>query len=115
MCSHVPGTLPTSQRAQRHQRARRSGLVLVKNPHLDLMEEDVLYHLDLGTKTHNLPAMFGDIKLWGEEPQCPELEQPCIAQCGLLCPAPWQQDQHCPGSCTLTLLLPSASIFSFNM
>lgn len=41
----------------------RSGLVLVKNPHLDLMEEDVLYHLDLGTKTHNLPAMFGDIKV----------------------------------------------------
>ncbi|XP_048165723.1 uridine phosphorylase 2 isoform X1 [Corvus hawaiiensis] len=39
-----------------------SGLVLVKNPHLDLMEEDILYHLDLGTKTHNLPAMFGDIK-----------------------------------------------------
>ncbi|XP_005049809.1 PREDICTED: uridine phosphorylase 2 isoform X2 [Ficedula albicollis] len=39
-----------------------SGLVLVKNPHLDLMEEDVLYHLDLGTKTHDLPAMFGDIK-----------------------------------------------------
>uniref|UniRef100_A0A8C3TT21 Uridine phosphorylase n=1 Tax=Catharus ustulatus TaxID=91951 RepID=A0A8C3TT21_CATUS len=48
------------------QRASRSlaqnGRVLVKNPHLDLMEEDVLYHLDLGTKTHNLPAMFGDIK-----------------------------------------------------
>ncbi|KAI1237417.1 hypothetical protein IHE44_0014685 [Lamprotornis superbus] len=47
-----------------------SGLVLVKNPHLDLMEEDVLYHLDLGTKTHDLPAMFGDIKCpWtdGEE------------------------------------------------
>ncbi|NXY34470.1 UPP2 phosphorylase, partial [Pomatorhinus ruficollis] len=40
-----------------------SGLVLVKNPHLDLMEEDILYHLDLGTKTHNLPAMFGDIKV----------------------------------------------------
>ncbi|NWV29139.1 UPP2 phosphorylase, partial [Origma solitaria] len=39
-----------------------SGPVLVKNPHLDSMEEDVLYHLDLGTKTHNLPAMFGDIK-----------------------------------------------------
>ncbi|NXR15667.1 UPP2 phosphorylase, partial [Semnornis frantzii] len=37
-------------------------LVHVKNPHLDLMEEDVLYHLALGTKTHNLPAMFGDIK-----------------------------------------------------
>uniref|UniRef100_A0A674H302 Uridine phosphorylase n=1 Tax=Taeniopygia guttata TaxID=59729 RepID=A0A674H302_TAEGU len=40
----------------------RTGLVLVRNPHLDLMEEDILYHLDLGTKTHNLPAMFGDIK-----------------------------------------------------
>ncbi|CAN0158481.1 unnamed protein product [Bubo scandiacus] len=39
-----------------------SGLVHVKNPHLDSMEEDVLYHLDLGTKTHNLPAMFGDVK-----------------------------------------------------
>ncbi|KAF1661813.1 UNVERIFIED_CONTAM: Uridine phosphorylase 2, partial [Eudyptes robustus] len=39
-----------------------SGLVHIKNPYLDLMEEDVLYHLDLGTKTHNLPAMFGDIK-----------------------------------------------------
>ncbi|XP_032066994.1 uridine phosphorylase 2 isoform X1 [Thamnophis elegans] len=40
----------------------RNGSVYVKNPHLDLMEEDILYHLDLGTKTHNLPAMFGDIK-----------------------------------------------------
>ncbi|KAM9284649.1 uridine phosphorylase 2 [Cariama cristata] len=39
-----------------------SGLVHIKNPHLDLMEEYLLYHLDLGTKTHNLPAMFGDIK-----------------------------------------------------
>ncbi|KAJ8255769.1 hypothetical protein COCON_G00196330 [Conger conger] len=36
--------------------------VHVKNPHLDSMEEDILYHLDLGTKTHNLPEMFGDIK-----------------------------------------------------
>ncbi|XP_042640198.1 uridine phosphorylase 2 isoform X2 [Tyto alba] len=39
-----------------------SGLVHLKNPHLASMEEDVLYHLGLGTKTHNLPAMFGDIK-----------------------------------------------------
>ncbi|MGH0152562.1 UNVERIFIED_CONTAM: hypothetical protein FKN15_022579 [Acipenser sinensis] len=38
------------------------GLVHVKNPHLDFMEEDILYHFNLGTKTHNLPAMFGDIK-----------------------------------------------------
>ncbi|XP_065527262.1 uridine phosphorylase 2 isoform X1 [Lathamus discolor] len=39
-----------------------NGLVHIKNPHLDSMEEDILYHLNLGTKTHNLPAMFGDIK-----------------------------------------------------
>ncbi|XP_062821521.1 uridine phosphorylase 2 isoform X2 [Anolis carolinensis] len=37
-------------------------LVSVKNPHLDLMDEDILYHFNLGTKTHDLPAMFGDIK-----------------------------------------------------
>ncbi|NXP24916.1 UPP2 phosphorylase, partial [Scytalopus superciliaris] len=40
-----------------------SGFVHVKNPYLDLTEEDILYHLDLGTKMHNLPAMFGDIKV----------------------------------------------------
>ncbi|XP_048881876.1 uridine phosphorylase 1 [Brienomyrus brachyistius] len=34
----------------------------VKNPHLDLMKEDFLYHFDLGTATHDLPAMFGDVK-----------------------------------------------------
>ncbi|CAM5147240.1 unnamed protein product, partial [Eretmochelys imbricata] len=39
-----------------------NGLVHVKNPHLDSMDEDVLYHLNLGTKTHNLTVMFGDIK-----------------------------------------------------
>lgn len=27
------------------------------------MEEDIMYHLDMGTKTHNLPAVFGDIKV----------------------------------------------------
>ncbi|KAG7278723.1 hypothetical protein CRUP_023372 [Coryphaenoides rupestris] len=26
------------------------------------MEEDILYHFSLGTKTHNLPEMFGDTK-----------------------------------------------------
>ncbi|XP_056611139.1 uridine phosphorylase 2 [Triplophysa dalaica] len=34
----------------------------VKNPHLDSMEEDILYHFNLSTKTHNLPQMFGDVK-----------------------------------------------------
>lgn len=38
-------------------------LVQVKNPYLDAMEEDILYHFSLGTKTHNLPEMFGDLKV----------------------------------------------------
>uniref|UniRef100_A0A3Q4AKH3 Uridine phosphorylase n=1 Tax=Mola mola TaxID=94237 RepID=A0A3Q4AKH3_MOLML len=37
-------------------------LVQVRNPYLDTMEEDILYHLSLCTKTHNLPEMFGDIE-----------------------------------------------------
>ncbi|KAK7939492.1 hypothetical protein WMY93_002818 [Mugilogobius chulae] len=36
--------------------------VHVKNPYLSTMEEDILYHFSLGTKTHDLPQMFGDIK-----------------------------------------------------
>lgn len=39
----------------------------MKNPNLETMEEDVLYHLSLSTKTHNLPEMFGDIKVYVEK------------------------------------------------
>ncbi|KAJ4924208.1 hypothetical protein JOQ06_000448 [Pogonophryne albipinna] len=39
-----------------------SSRVFVRNPHLDVMKDDVLYHFGLGTATHNLPAMFGDVK-----------------------------------------------------
>lgn len=41
--------------------------VQVKNPYLDTMEEDILYHFSLGTKTHNFLAMFGDIKVSQKE------------------------------------------------
>ncbi|XP_053946402.1 uridine phosphorylase 1 [Anastrepha ludens] len=34
----------------------------IRNPHIPPMDEDFLYHLGLGTKSHNLPAMFGDVK-----------------------------------------------------
>ncbi|XP_062925901.1 uridine phosphorylase 1 [Mobula hypostoma] len=34
----------------------------VSNPYLSTMKEDILYHFDLGTRTHDLPAMFGDVK-----------------------------------------------------
>lgn len=37
--------------------------VSVNNPHLEALADDVLYHFSLGTKTHNLPAMFGDVKV----------------------------------------------------
>ncbi|KAL0963776.1 hypothetical protein UPYG_G00313410 [Umbra pygmaea] len=46
----------------KHEDSLTNNLVHVKNPHLDTMEEDILYHFNLGTKTHNLPEMFGDIK-----------------------------------------------------
>ncbi|XP_072139625.1 uridine phosphorylase 1 [Mobula birostris] len=36
--------------------------VYVSNPYLSTMKEDILYHFDLGTRTHDLPAMFGDVK-----------------------------------------------------
>jgi len=36
--------------------------VQVKNPNIDKMEEDVLYHFALGTKSHDLKRMFGDVK-----------------------------------------------------
>lgn len=37
--------------------------VLVKNSHLDLMDQDILYHLALGSGSHDLRAMFGDVKV----------------------------------------------------
>ncbi|XP_071326380.1 uridine phosphorylase 1-like [Trachinotus anak] len=36
--------------------------VCVQNPHLDALTDDILYHFSLGTGTHDLPAMFGDVK-----------------------------------------------------
>ncbi|KAM9286898.1 LOW QUALITY PROTEIN: uridine phosphorylase 2 [Morus bassanus] len=60
------GFLPDPVRADtkglRKDNGKASGLVHIKNLHLDSMEEDIRYHLDLGTKTHNLPAMFADVE-----------------------------------------------------
>ncbi|XP_039593571.1 uridine phosphorylase 1 isoform X1 [Polypterus senegalus] len=36
--------------------------VHLSNPYLDGLKEDILYHFDLGTRSHDLPAMFGDVK-----------------------------------------------------
>lgn len=38
------------------------GSIYVNNPHLDSMTDDILYHFNLGTSTHDLPKMFGDVK-----------------------------------------------------
>jgi len=37
--------------------------IYVNNPHLDSMTDDILYHFNLGTSTHDLAAMFGDVKV----------------------------------------------------
>ncbi|XP_026149471.1 uridine phosphorylase 1 isoform X2 [Mastacembelus armatus] len=35
---------------------------IVHNPHLDALKDDILYHFSLGTGTHDLRAIFGDVK-----------------------------------------------------
>ncbi|XP_045207548.1 uridine phosphorylase 2-like [Mercenaria mercenaria] len=40
----------------------RDGPVSVRNPHIEHLSEDVLYHLDLSNKANDLPAMFSDVK-----------------------------------------------------
>uniref|UniRef100_A0A2I3LI84 Uridine phosphorylase 2 n=1 Tax=Papio anubis TaxID=9555 RepID=A0A2I3LI84_PAPAN len=60
----MASVIPASNSSMRSDRNTYVGkrFVHVKNAYLDSMDEDILYHLDLGTKTHNLPAMFGDVK-----------------------------------------------------
>lgn len=38
------------------------GSVRLRNPHIELMDQDILYHLALGSESHDLVEMFGDIK-----------------------------------------------------
>ncbi|XP_022188865.1 uridine phosphorylase 1 isoform X1 [Nilaparvata lugens] len=38
------------------------GFVQLQNPHIELMDQDILYHLALGSESHDLIEMFGDIK-----------------------------------------------------
>ncbi|KAM5155728.1 LOW QUALITY PROTEIN: uridine phosphorylase 2 [Callospermophilus lateralis] len=54
--------LPASSRSMRPDRNTYNGKKRIKNSYLDSMDEGILYHLDLGTKTHNPPAMCGDVK-----------------------------------------------------
>lgn len=38
------------------------GSVRLRNPHIEEMDQDILYHLALGSGSHDLREMFGDIK-----------------------------------------------------
>ncbi|XP_065218420.1 uridine phosphorylase 1-like [Planococcus citri] len=38
------------------------GGVKLKNPNIELMDQDILYHLALGNESHDLVEMFGDVK-----------------------------------------------------
>ncbi|XP_076309029.1 uridine phosphorylase 1-like isoform X2 [Tachypleus tridentatus] len=40
----------------------QEGRVVLKNPHIHFLEEDILYHLSFSTRTHNFLEMFGDVK-----------------------------------------------------
>jgi uridine phosphorylase len=39
------------------------GTVRLKNPHIELMDQDILYHLALGSESHDLVEMFNDVKV----------------------------------------------------
>ncbi|XP_067936221.1 uridine phosphorylase 1-like [Watersipora subatra] len=34
----------------------------VQNPYIETMDEDILFHLNMSTKTHNFKELFGDVK-----------------------------------------------------
>lgn len=36
--------------------------IQLKNPNIELMDQDILYHLALGNESHDLVEMFGDVK-----------------------------------------------------
>ncbi|CAD7084498.1 unnamed protein product [Hermetia illucens] len=38
------------------------GSVKLRNPNIELMDQDILYHLALGSESHDLQEMFGDVK-----------------------------------------------------
>jgi len=38
------------------------GTVKLRNPHIELMDQDILYHLALGSGSHDLVEMFGDVR-----------------------------------------------------
>ncbi|XP_029445617.1 uridine phosphorylase 1 [Rhinatrema bivittatum] len=52
----------TMEKKEDGQSTSKSASIHLSNPHLQKMKEDILYHFDLGTGTHDFPALFGDVK-----------------------------------------------------
>lgn len=48
---------------EQKSKKEESESVQLKNPNISHMKMDFLYHLGLGNETHNLPKMFGDVKV----------------------------------------------------
>ena len=38
-------------------------MVRLRNPNIQLMDDDILYHLALGSGSNDLTKMFGDVKV----------------------------------------------------
>ncbi|XP_069469422.1 uridine phosphorylase 1 isoform X1 [Ambystoma mexicanum] len=52
----------TTEKKTTQVNASKDSYVHISNPHLDNIKEDILYHFDLGTGTHDFPTLFGDVK-----------------------------------------------------
>ncbi|XP_034939775.1 uridine phosphorylase 1-like [Chelonus insularis] len=52
----------TVEDKQEHSESKSDGSVRLRNPYIEFMDEDFLYHLGLGSGTHDLVEMFGDVK-----------------------------------------------------
>ncbi|KAM4689471.1 uridine phosphorylase 1 [Discoglossus pictus] len=51
-----------TKKTQNGESESNTSSIHLSNPHLEKMKEDILYHFDLGTGTHDFPALFGDVK-----------------------------------------------------
>ncbi|KAJ6657809.1 hypothetical protein lerEdw1_001859 [Lerista edwardsae] len=58
----APGETPKKKKKMEDNSLAEETSVYVRNPHLDKLKEDILYHFALGTDTHDFHALFGDVK-----------------------------------------------------
>ncbi|KAK1334734.1 hypothetical protein QTO34_004300 [Cnephaeus nilssonii] len=79
-------------------------LLQLCNPNIAALKEDILYHFGLSTSSHDLPAMFGDVKVRSRA--CPDrLRQP---PCGGPSRRPHSgrsPSHRLSGSCELSLVV----------